>query len=96
MTRMAEAAAVVVAEDVWKELGQPPAMRLMASASLGVAPEEEIEAPIAAMRLLLGRTKAVTAPDIEVIELGESSAAQAMARCQGSAAPASGKVLTAT
>ena len=43
------AIAVVVSEAVWRRLGKPPALRLMASAVQGVAPEMEAEAPIAAM-----------------------------------------------
>ena len=72
------AAAVLVSEEVWDELGKPPAMRLVTSASVGVAPEEEVEAPIAAIKRLVARAKGLAAPDIDLVELGESSAVQAI------------------
>lgn len=73
------AAVVVVGEEVWDELGRPPAMRLLASAAVGVAPEEDALSPVAAMQRLVGRTKGLAAPDLDIVELGESSAAQAIA-----------------
>lgn len=73
------AALVLVSEEIWDELGKPPAMRLVASASVGVAPEEDAEAPIVAMKGLLAMATGVAAPDIDIIELGEASAAQAIA-----------------
>jgi acetyl-CoA C-acetyltransferase len=70
---------VVVSERVWSELGGPPALRLVASASQGAAPEEEAAAPIAAMRKLYGRLSGFDRAALGVVEMSESSAAQAIA-----------------
>lgn len=73
------AIAVVVSEAVWRRLGQPPALRLVASAVQGVAPDLEAEAPIAAMNKLYGRLNGFDREAVRAIELGETSAAQAIA-----------------
>ncbi|MGD9670561.1 MAG: acetyl-CoA C-acyltransferase [Hyphomicrobiaceae bacterium] len=74
------AAVVVVSEQVWQRLGRPPALKLRATASLGATPAEEAAAPISATRKLLVRANGALDPhDIGVIELSESSAAQAIA-----------------
>ena len=73
------AIAVVVCEEVWRRLGCPPALRPIASAVEGVAPDIEAEAPIAAMRKLDGRLNGLDRKAIRAVELGESSAAQAIA-----------------
>ena len=70
---------VVVSEAVWQRLGRPPALRLVASAALGVTPELEAEAPIAAMRKLDGRLNGLDRSAIRAVELSETSAAQAIA-----------------
>jgi acetyl-CoA C-acetyltransferase len=72
------AMAVIVSQGVWDELGRPPALRLLSAATVGVSPAEEIEAPIVAFRRMLGRTHGVHVQDIDVVELGESSAVQAL------------------
>jgi acetyl-CoA C-acetyltransferase len=71
--------AVIVSERVWTELGKPRALRLVASAAQGVAPEDEAGAPIEVMKKLLGRMNGVAREDISLIEMSESSAAQAIA-----------------
>lgn len=70
---------VVVSHAVWLRLGKPPALQLLASAAEGVAPEFEAEAPIAAMRKLDTRLNGYDRSNIRAVELGESSAAQAIA-----------------
>lgn len=70
---------VIVAPAVWEELGRPPALALTASASIGVAPAEEIEAPIVAMRRLLAGAKVVSADNLKLVEMSEQSAVQAIA-----------------
>lgn len=71
---------VVVSEAVWTRLGRPPALKLHATASLGVSPPEEAAAPINATRKLLKQINGALDPrDIGVVELSESSAAQAIA-----------------
>ena len=71
--------AVIVSERVWTELGKPRALKLLASAAQGVAPEDEAGAPIEVMRKLLGRMNGVARDDISLIEMSESSAAQVIA-----------------
>jgi acetyl-CoA C-acetyltransferase len=73
------AVVLIVSQDVWDELGKPAGMQLRSAVTVGVSPEEEIEAPIVALQRMLGRVKGVEAPDIDVVELGESSAVQALA-----------------
>lgn len=70
---------VVVAEQVWQELGKPPALRLVMAAARGVHPDAEAEAPIAAMQRLLSRLNGFDRSAIRSIEISESSAAQAIA-----------------
>ena len=71
--------AVLVSEARWKELGQPPALRLMASATCGVAPEAEASAPVEAIRSIEQRLNGAGLRAFGVIELGETSASQAIA-----------------
>ena len=70
---------IVVSAAVWQRLGKPPALRLLASAAQGVTPELEAEAPIAAMTKLYGRLNGFDRASVRAVELGESSAAQAIA-----------------
>ena len=76
----ADAAAfvVVAGERAYQQLGRPPALILAASASIGVPPESDIEAPIEAARLLAKRAQ-LSLPDLAAVEFGETSAAQAIA-----------------
>ncbi len=73
------ALAVVVSQNVWSSLGKPRGLRLIAHAARGVAPDEEVSAPIEAMRNLQARYKGYKASDIGQLEMSESSAAQAIA-----------------
>lgn len=73
------AAVVMVSEEVWKRLGEPAALRLVASASQGVPPAAEAEAPMIATRKLYGRLNGFNTKDIGTFELSEASAAQAIA-----------------
>ena len=70
---------VVVSERVWQELGRPRALRLVASAAQGVAPDAEADAPIAAMKKLYGRLNGFDRSAVGVVEMSETSAAQALA-----------------
>jgi acetyl-CoA C-acetyltransferase len=71
--------AIVVSKAVWHRLGKPPALKLLASAAEGIAPEIEAEAPIAAMGKLYGRLNGFDRSAIRAVELSETSAAQALA-----------------
>jgi acetyl-CoA C-acetyltransferase len=73
------AVVVVVSERVWQELKRPRALRLVASATQGVAPEAEADAPVAAMQKLYGRLNGFDRTAIDVVEMSETSAAQALA-----------------
>lgn len=73
------AIAVIVSEAKWKTLGEPPALRLLANAAKGVVPELEAEAPIAAMDKLYTRLNGFDRASVSAVELGETSAAQAIA-----------------
>jgi len=76
------AMAVVVSERLWSTLGKPRALRLVAQAARGVAPDAEADAPIEAMKKLKERMNGYKPADIGVIEMSESSAAQAIALLQ--------------
>lgn len=71
--------AVVASEGVWQELGRPKALRLVGSAAQGVPPQNEAVAPIEAMKKLYSRLQGFNPKDIGIVELAESSAAQALA-----------------
>ena len=73
---------VIVSERIWTELGKPRALRLVAQAIRGVGPEEEASAPIEAMKTLNERLNGFKRSDIGIIEMSESSAAQAIALVQ--------------
>ncbi|MDX2259171.1 MAG: thiolase family protein [Hyphomicrobiaceae bacterium] len=73
---------VIVSSAVWEELGRPPALRLTAVASQGVPSAEAALAPMAAVEKLYGRAEGFNAKDIAAVELGETSAAQAIAFAQ--------------
>lgn len=70
---------VVVSEPRWQALGKPPALRLLASAAQGVSPEHEADAPISAMQKLYSRLNGFDRTAIRSVEMGETSAAQALA-----------------
>jgi acetyl-CoA C-acetyltransferase len=73
---------LVVSPSIWSELGKPPALTLVASAAKGIAPEQEAQAPIAAMQKLYDRLNGVDRSAIRRVEMSESSAVQAIAFCQ--------------
>lgn len=73
---------LVVSQSVWSELGKPAALTLVASAAKGIAPEQEAQAPIAAMHKLYDRLNGFDRSAIRRVEMSESSAAQAIAFCQ--------------
>jgi acetyl-CoA C-acetyltransferase len=76
------AMAVVVSERMWSTLGKPRALRLVGHSAHGVSPSEEASAPIVAMQKLSGRLNGYKTADIGVVEMSESSAAQAIALMQ--------------
>lgn len=70
---------LVVSEAIWQQLGKPPALRFVAGVSQGVVHANEAGAPIEAMQKLYSRLKGFNTKDIGLVELNESSAAQAIA-----------------
>ena len=70
---------VVVSEAVWAELGKPPAMSLIASATVACASREAHSASLAAMRRLVTRVPGLELKSLDLVELSERSAAEAIA-----------------
>ena len=70
---------VIVSEAVWQELGKPGALKLIAGAAQGVTHDREAWAPIAAVAKLYDRLNGQRPGDIGLFEVGETSAAQAIA-----------------
>lgn len=70
---------VAVSETVYLRLGRPPAMQLVTSAAVGVAPETEAEAAIHAIRKLQDRLNGFNQSKIGLYEMAETSAAQLIA-----------------
>jgi acetyl-CoA C-acetyltransferase len=70
---------IVVSEKIHKQLGSPPALRLVDAVALGAAPAAIVEAPGAAARSLLARQPAAPLDRIARVELGETSAVQLLA-----------------
>jgi len=73
------AVAVVVSQSVWSSLGKPRGLRLLAHATRGTSPSDEAAAPIEAMQKLKADFGGYKASEIAVVEMSESSAAQAIA-----------------
>lgn len=71
--------AVIVSAAEWARLGKPPALVLVASAARGVSPDREGNAPAEAARKLMTRLDGLDPAAIGIVELSESSAAQALA-----------------
>ena len=72
------AAVLLVSEDVVKDLGVEPLARLTFTTTVGVEPNVMGEGPIPAMRKLVARA-GITLADLDVVELNEAFAAQALA-----------------
>lgn len=70
---------VLVSEKIWRELDEIPGLRLKASVACGVAPGREASAPVEALRKLGERVNGSGLRAFGQFELGESSAAQAIA-----------------
>ena len=71
-------ALLVASEGAARDLGAPPLARVVASAAAGVEPRTMGMGPVPASRLALARA-GLTMDDMEVIELNEAFAAQALA-----------------
>jgi acetyl-CoA C-acetyltransferase len=72
------AALAVVSEDVARNVSSPLKARIVAAATSGVAPKEIFIAPVTAVQKVLTKAK-LTMADIDLIELNEAFAAQALA-----------------
>ena len=70
---------IVASEAVWKRLGRPPALRLLATAAVGARPGAEAAAPLEAVRELRRRADSKNPLEADRFELNESSAVQAIA-----------------
>jgi len=67
---------IVVSPRVWTELGEPRALRLVASTTIGVAPDREAFGAIAAVQRLIGLHNDLDVTKMAAIETSEASAAQ--------------------
>jgi acetyl-CoA acyltransferase len=72
------AALLLCSEEALKEAGLQPLARIVASATVGVEPNFMGEGPIPAVRKVLQRA-GLRAPNIDLVELNEAFAAQALA-----------------
>lgn len=72
------AAVVVVSEDAARDIRSPLKARIVAAATSGVAPKEIFIAPVTAVQKVLAKA-GLTMADIDLIELNEAFAAQALA-----------------
>lgn len=70
---------IVVGEATFQRLGRPTALRLLGSASVGAKPGAEAAAPLEAFRELRHRSGDVDPLRASLVELNETSAAQAIA-----------------
>jgi acetyl-CoA C-acetyltransferase len=73
------AVVVIVSEEVYAELGRPRALRLAASVTQGVGADEEARAPVVALEKLLRTNSGFTREQLALVEMSETSAAQALA-----------------
>jgi acetyl-CoA acyltransferase len=73
-------ACLLAAEDVAKELGLTPKMRLVAYSFVGVEPEVMGEGPVPATEKVFGKA-GLTMDDIGLIEINEAFAVQVLAFC---------------
>ena len=73
------AVVIVISPRIWNELGQPKALRLTGSATVGVAPEREALAAVAATQRLVGMHNDLDIRTVEAIETSETSSAQLIA-----------------
>jgi acetyl-CoA C-acetyltransferase len=73
------AMAVIVSGRNYREIGAPPALRLVASATEGVGPADDARAPVAALEKLLKAANGSGRSDLGLVEMAEASAAQALA-----------------
>lgn len=69
---------LVVSEAVYRKLGEPPALTITATASIGVPPDADLEAPIAAAATLAQKSTGLPLSKLHAIELSETSAVQAI------------------
>src|SRR5262249_53097777 len=69
--------AIIVSERKHRELGRPPALRLMRGTLEGVGPDDEARAPVAALEKLLNGSD--IRKELGLVEVSEASAAQALA-----------------
>ncbi len=70
---------VMLSSERWHEFGEPPALRLLSNASVGVPPGSEAAAPITSVKKLYNRLNGFDRSAISLLETSETSAAQAIA-----------------
>ena len=70
---------LVISPRIWKDLGEPRALRLMTAATIGVAPDREAFGAISATQRLIGLHNDLDLSQVAAIETSETSAAQLIA-----------------
>ncbi len=70
---------VVISARIWRELGEPKALRLVTTANIGVAPDRDALGAIAATQRLVGLHNDLDMTKLAAIETSETSAAQLLA-----------------
>ena len=70
---------VIVSAEMHAELGRPHGLRLAASVTQGVGAKEEARAPVVALERLLRTNSGFSRDQLGVVEMSETSAAQALA-----------------
>lgn len=70
---------IVILPRIWREIGEPRALQLVTAASIGVAPDREAFAAVAATQKLIGLHNDLDLARISAIETSETSAAQLIA-----------------
>ncbi len=79
--RINDGAALVllVAEDVWRALGAPPALRVIAGAAAGVKPIHLGTGPVPALRRLMALVPGFAPGAVDAVEFNEAFASQVLA-----------------
>ena len=70
---------VIVSAQVHADLGAPRALKLLASSTQGVGSAEEARAPVTALEKLLRMNGGFSRKHLDLVEMSETSAAQALA-----------------
>lgn len=71
--------AVVLSEGIYKDLGSPPALKVLAGSAVGVEPDDMAISSAHAVEKMLQASQSIKLKDVGVVEISETYAAQALA-----------------